>query len=513
MGHSYQVQVQASGNQSASLMTEKIIAVGDHLRDGNGMVNTGAVNVYEQSTVRAIPLTNDSAATFEIEGNYYVGNKLSIEEVNTDEDGEGSGYTHIWELRDGGSTNWVEVGRGTSFTLNNNLNFLSDVRVRTSYTDAQGFEEDVITDGKKVLVHQRPELVAAPETIEVYQDTQEGITGLEISDRDGDLDTVFLAVEHGKIEVDLDQDVEITRGSNESQSLTLKGDETAINKTLKSLSYSPDSNYAGSDSLEIVATDRNTNTADLHNTIDISIIDNKAPVITGSRTISAIDENVAAGTLIYKAEYKDASEITNLRIIMGNAEHDYLDMKNDDNSISVLFRESPNYELQSGFTFELRATDEHQNTSSDHFTFEINDIDDNPEIDFQGANQNQILTAEDEQLDLGFIEIEDEDNDVLDVSLHSMNGKLAFKSAVETSVVLVQGENSHHIHLNGKAEDITSALNGLFLQPNENYNGPANIIIEAFDDVNGKSVNDFLSIYVEPVQDQPYATETPLVQE
>ena len=122
----------------------KIIAVGDHLRDGNGMVNTGAVNVYEQSTVRAIPLTNDSAATFEIEGNYYVGNKLSIEEVNTDEDGEGSGYTHIWELRDGGSTNWVEVGRGTSFTLNNNLNFLSDVRVRTSYTDAQGFEEDVL---------------------------------------------------------------------------------------------------------------------------------------------------------------------------------------------------------------------------------------------------------------------------------------------------------------------------------------------------------------------------------
>ena len=75
------------------------------------MVNTGAVNVYEQSTVRAIPLTNDSAATFEIEGNYYVGNKLSIEEVNTDEDGEGSGYTHIWELRDGGSTNWVSRPR------------------------------------------------------------------------------------------------------------------------------------------------------------------------------------------------------------------------------------------------------------------------------------------------------------------------------------------------------------------------------------------------------------------
>ena len=32
-----------------------------------------------------------------------------------------------------------------------------------------------------------------------------------------------------------------------------------------------------------------------------------------------------------------------------------------------------------------------------------------------------IFTAEDEQLDLGFIEIEDEDNDVLDVNLHSMN--------------------------------------------------------------------------------------------
>ena len=101
---------------------------------------------------------------------------------------------------------------------------------------------------------------------------------------------------------------------------------------------------------------------------------------------------------------------------MGNAEHDYLDMKSDDNSISVLFRESPNYELQSGFTFELRATDEHQNTSSDHFTFEINDIDDNPEIDFQGANQNVIFTAEDEPLDLGFIKIDDEDNDVLDVN-------------------------------------------------------------------------------------------------
>ena len=299
----------------------------------------------------------------------------------------------------------------------------------------------MITDGKKVLVHQRPELVAAPETIEVYQDTKEAITGLEISDRDGDLDTVFLAVEHGKIEVDLDQDVEITRGSNESKSLTLKGDETAINKTLKSLSYSPDSNYAGSDSLEIVATDRNTNTADLHNIIDISIIDNKAPAITGSKLISAIDENVAAGTLIYKAEYKDASEITNLRIIMGSTEHDGLDMVMMILNFSP-FRESPNYELQSGFTFELRATDEHQNTSSDHFTFEINDIDDNPEIDFQGANQNVIFTAEDEPLDLGFIKIDDEDNDVLDINLHSMNGTLAIKSAVDTSVVLVQGENS-----------------------------------------------------------------------
>ncbi len=95
-------------------------------------------------------------------------------------------------------------------------------------------------------------LPAAPTTPE---DTPLAITGLSIADVDAAANnmTVSLTVLHGTLNVN--PTAGVTIGSNASASVTLTGNQTALNLALATLVYTPTLNYNGTDTLTMVNSD------------------------------------------------------------------------------------------------------------------------------------------------------------------------------------------------------------------------------------------------------------------
>ena len=94
----------------------------------------------------------------------------------------------------------------------------------------------------------------------VAEDTAIGISGLSVTDVDGNLSTVQLAVTQGTLNVTLSGSATISAGGNGTNTLTLSGSQADINATLASLSYQGNLNYTGPDTLTMTSTDSNAAT-------------------------------------------------------------------------------------------------------------------------------------------------------------------------------------------------------------------------------------------------------------
>src|SRR5438132_13189614 len=71
----------------------------------------------------------------------------------------------------------------------------------------------------------------------VNEDTALAVGGISVTDVDGNLSTVQLAVANGTVTVTLSGTATISAGGNGTNSLTLSGSQVDINTTLASLSY------------------------------------------------------------------------------------------------------------------------------------------------------------------------------------------------------------------------------------------------------------------------------------
>ena len=89
----------------------------------------------------------------------------------------------------------------------------------------------------------------------VSEDVPLSISGISVTDVDGNLASTQLSVTNGTISVSLAGGATISAGSNGSGSLTLSGTESEINAALATLSYQGDLNFNGSDVLTVVSTD------------------------------------------------------------------------------------------------------------------------------------------------------------------------------------------------------------------------------------------------------------------
>lgn len=89
----------------------------------------------------------------------------------------------------------------------------------------------------------------------VAEDTPLRITGLSVTDVDGNLSTTQLAVTNGTLSVSLAGGATISAGANGTATLTLRGTQAQINAALATLIYQGTLNFNGSDTLTVTSTD------------------------------------------------------------------------------------------------------------------------------------------------------------------------------------------------------------------------------------------------------------------
>ena len=119
----------------------------------------------------------------------------------------------------------------------------------------------------------------------VAVDTPLTISGLSVSDVDGNLTTVQLSVSNGTVAVTLSGGATILSGASGTSTLTLTGTQADINATLGSLTYQGAALYTGADTLTVLSTDGNGAT----DTDTVSItVSNNAPtnVLPAPQTVA-----------------------------------------------------------------------------------------------------------------------------------------------------------------------------------------------------------------------------------
>ena len=113
----------------------------------------------------------------------------------------------------------------------------------------------------------------------VAEDTALALGGVSVTDVDGNLSTVQLAVANGTVTVSLVGGATISSGANGTTTLTLSGTQAQINAALGTLAYQGTLHYSGPDTLTMTSTD-STAVTDV-DTIAITVTAvNDAPVNT-----------------------------------------------------------------------------------------------------------------------------------------------------------------------------------------------------------------------------------------
>lgn len=100
------------------------------------------------------PLPNRGAARFTVAGGSEVGSTKSIRLAAADPNGNGA-FTHTWQQNNAGQ--WADIGKGGIFTLRDAQEG-KQIRAISTYTDANGFSESVVTTAGKVVT--RPLVMA-----------------------------------------------------------------------------------------------------------------------------------------------------------------------------------------------------------------------------------------------------------------------------------------------------------------------------------------------------------------
>ncbi|MDT3778358.1 DUF4347 domain-containing protein [Nitrospira sp. MA-1] len=149
-----------------------------------------------------------------------------------------------------------------------------------AYGDTSEFAQNVVANTAPVNT--------VPGSQVVDEDTALTITGLSVTDVDGNLSTVQLAVTQGTVTVMVSGAATISAGANGTSTLTLSGSQTDINATLASVSYQGNLNYTGADTLTVTSTDGNSATDVDGVGITVTAV-NDVPVLT----------NLSGDTLAY----------------------------------------------------------------------------------------------------------------------------------------------------------------------------------------------------------------------
>ena len=130
----------------------------------------------------------------------------------------------------------------------------------------------------------------------VAEDMPATITGLNVTDVDGNLSTTQLTVTNGTLTVSLAGGATISAGANGSGTLTLSGTEAQVNAALATLTYQGTLNFTGSDTLTVTSTDSNSVTDTDTVAITVTAVDDPT-VVTGGTSGTGNEDTTLTGTL------------------------------------------------------------------------------------------------------------------------------------------------------------------------------------------------------------------------
>src|SRR5438477_562406 len=133
----------------------------------------------------------------------------------------------------------------------------------------------------------------------VNEDTALAVGGISVTDVDGNLSTVQLAVANGTVTVSLAGGATISSGTNGTNSLTLSGSQVDINATLASLAYQGTLNYNGPDTLTVTSRDSNAVTDVDTVAITVLAVDSVPSFATnaGSTVVQGLSDLITSGEL------------------------------------------------------------------------------------------------------------------------------------------------------------------------------------------------------------------------
>ncbi len=217
-------------------------------------------------------------------------------------------------------------------------------------------------------------VLPAPQT--VAEDTPLALSGLSVTDADGNLTTVQLSVSHGTVSVTLSGATTVSGGSNGSGTLTLSGTQAELNATLASLTYQGHPNFAGADTLIITSTD-SIGTADADNlSITVTAV-NDTPTDLGISS-NLVVEHAPNGTTVGTVTPTDPDTGDMFTYQLTDTAGGRFTINATTGEITVADSSLLHYEVAASHDITVRVTDSVGHAYDKIFTINLIDINEAP---------------------------------------------------------------------------------------------------------------------------------------
>ena len=173
----------------------------------------------------------------------------------------------------------------------------------------------------------------------------ENTTGVTtVTATDADLDTVTFSI----------------TGGADSAKFTINATTGALTlATAPNFEAPTDSNTNNSYVVDVTANDGHSGTAMQTITVDVTNLNDNAPVFTSGST-GGVDENAATSTVLYTAATSDADNLAARTYTLGGTDASYLDITS---AGVVTLKASANYESKTNYSFNVIANDGANNTT------------------------------------------------------------------------------------------------------------------------------------------------------
>ncbi len=267
----------------------------------------------------------------------------------------------------------------------------------------------------------------------VAEDTALNITGLSVTDVDGNLSTVQLSVSNGTLNVTLSGSATISAGANGTNMLTLSGTQADINATLVSLVYQGTLNYVGADTLVVQSTDSNSMTD-----VDIVAITvsgtNDAPVANDDSFTTPentpISTTLATGVLVNDTDL-DGDTLTVNTIPVVPVTNGTLVLNTDGS-----FTYTPNLGFSGLDSFTYEVTDGNGGSAQATVTITVMPVNSAPVITSHGGGASASISMAENLTNVAAMTATDPDGDPLTYSI--VGGADAARFAIDSSTGVLE---------------------------------------------------------------------------